>query len=66
MYLAAICTHIVLKLYSTPEFPEKNFCDGLEMKRASPLGGIQQAGAPETAAITVTPCFFLRLLLTNG
>jgi len=51
---------------STPEFPENNFCDGLEMKRASPLGGIQQAGAPETAAISVTPCFFLRLLLTSS
>jgi len=36
------------------------------MKHASPLGGIQQAGAAGTAAISVTPCFFLRLLLTNG
>jgi len=87
IYVAAIFTHIVLKLYknkylrfsfksytadnrsyicSTPELPEKNFCDGLEMKRASPSGGLQQAGAPETAALSVTPCFFLRLLLTNG
>jgi len=28
----------------------QEFCDGLEMKFTSPLGGIQQAGAPETAA----------------
>jgi len=36
---------------------QKNFCDGLEMKFTSPLGVIQQAGAPETAAKSVTPCF---------
>jgi len=36
-----------------PEFTEKNFCDGLEMKFASPSDGIQQAGAPETAAKSV-------------
>jgi len=36
------------------------------MKRASPLGEMQQAAAPETAAKSVTPCFFLRLLFTNG
>jgi len=27
------------------------------MKFTSPLGGIQQIGASETAAKTVTPCF---------
>jgi len=37
------------------------------MKRTSPLGEMQQAAAPETAAKRVTPCFFLlRLLFTNG
>jgi len=36
---------------------QRNFCDGIEMKFTSPLGDIQQAGAPETAAIRVTPCF---------
>jgi len=33
-----------------PVFSAKNFCDGLEMKFASPSDEIQQAGAPETAA----------------
>jgi len=48
------------KLYSicsTPELPERNFCDGLEEKFTSPLGWIQQAGASVTAAKSVTPCF---------
>jgi len=40
-----------------PELSAKNFCDGLEMKFASPLCGIQQAGASETAGKSVTPCF---------
>jgi len=40
-----------------PEMSERNFFDGLEMKLTSPLGGIQEAGAPETAAQSVTPCF---------
>jgi len=40
-----------------PALSERNFCDGLEMKFTSPLDGIQQAGAPETAAKSVTPCF---------
>jgi len=39
-----------------PKLPGRNFCDGLEMKFTSPLGGIQQVGAPETAAKSVTPC----------
>jgi len=38
-----------------PEFSAKNFCDGLEMKFASPLDRIQQVGAPATAAKSVTP-----------
>jgi len=33
------------------------FCDGLEMKLSAPSDGIQQGGALETAAKTVTPCF---------
>jgi len=33
------------------------FCDGLEMTFISPLGEIQQIGAPETAAKSSTPCF---------
>jgi len=40
-----------------PELSERNFCDGLEMMLTLPVGGIQQAGAPETAAKSVTPCF---------
>jgi len=40
-----------------PELSETNFCDDREMKFTSPLGGLQQAGAPETAAKSVTPCF---------
>jgi len=40
-----------------PEFSANNFCVGLKMKFASPSAGIQQAGAPETAAKSVTPCF---------
>ena len=36
---------------------QTNFCDGLEMKLTPPLDGIQQAGATETAAKSVTPCF---------
>jgi len=27
-----------------------NFCDGLDIKLTSPLGGLQSAGVPETAA----------------
>jgi len=40
-----------------PEFSAKNFCDGLEMKFASQLDRIQQAGVPETTAKGITPCF---------
>jgi len=42
-----------------PELSDKNFRDGLEMKVSSPLGGIQQADGPETAAKSVAPCFTL-------
>jgi len=35
------------------EFSAKNFCDGFEMKFASPSAVIQQADAPETAAKSV-------------
>jgi len=34
-----------------------NLCDGLEMKFTSTLGWMQQAGASETAAKSVIPCF---------
>jgi len=47
-----------------PELSERNFKDGLEMTFASPLGGMQQAGAPETAAKSVSPCFYFRLVIT--
>ena len=40
---------------STAVLSVRNFCDSLEMKLTSPLGGIQQAGVPETAA----KCYFL-------
>jgi len=49
-----------VKLYSicsTPELSERNLCDGLETKFTSPLGWMQQAGASETAAKSVTPSF---------
>jgi len=42
-----------------PELSDTNFRDGLEMKVTSPFSGTQQAGAPETAAKSVTPCFIL-------
>jgi len=32
----------------------EEFCDGFEMKFTSPLGGVQQTGASETAAKSVT------------
>jgi len=49
-----------VKLYSicsTPELSERNLGDGLEMKFTSPLDWMQQAGASETAAKSVAPCF---------
>jgi len=48
---------VIYSIFSMPEFLSTNFCDGLEMKFASPSVGIQQAGAPETAAKSATPCF---------
>jgi len=36
------------------------------MKFTSPLGEIQQAGAPDTCAKCVTPCFYLRLVIISG
>jgi len=51
---------------STPELSEWNFYGRLELKFASPLRGIQQAGAPETAAKIITPCFYLRLVITSA
>jgi len=59
------------KLYSicgTPDISKRSFCDGLVMKFAfsSPQGGIQQAGAPETAAKSITPCFYFRLVITSA
>jgi len=36
---------------------QKKFFDWLEIKFTSPLGAIQQAGAPETAAKSVTLFF---------
>ena len=48
---------MLYSIFKMPKFSAKNFCDGLEMKSASPSAVIQQAGAPETAAKSVTPCF---------
>ena len=48
------------------EISERSFCDGLEMKLPSPSGGIQQTGAPETIAKSVTPSFYLRLVTTSA
>jgi len=36
------------------------------MTFALPLGGIQQAGAQETAAKSVSPCFYFRLVITSA
>jgi len=44
---------------STVGLTERNFCDGIEMKFTSPMGGILQASVSETAARSVTPCFTL-------
>jgi len=42
-------------------------CNGLEMKLIQPSGGIQQAGAPETAAKSVAPiAFTCGSLITKG
>ena len=50
----------------TPGLPERNFCNGLEMKLRSQWGGIQQAGVPKTSAKSVAPHFYLRLMITSG
>jgi len=47
----------IYNICSMLESSERNFCDGVEMKFIPPLGGIQQADAPEIAAKGVTPCF---------
>ena len=36
------------------------------MTFASQVGGIQQAGAPETAAKSVSPYFYFRLVITSA
>jgi len=36
------------------------------MKLASPLGGIQQDGAPETGVERVTLCFYLQLVIIGA
>jgi len=57
------------KLYSicsTPETSETNFCDGLQMNFTSPLRGIQQAGAPETAAKSLSPFSYLPLMTVSA
>jgi len=51
---------------STPEISEMNFCDGLEMKFAPPLGGVQQVGAAQPVAKSVISCLYLRLVITSG
>jgi len=48
---------VIYSIFSMPVFSANNFCNCLEMKFASPSAGIPQAGAPETAAKSVTPCF---------
>jgi len=47
-------------------FISVKFLRWLKMKLRLPLGEIQQASAPETAAKTVTPCFYLGLVIANG
>jgi len=41
-----------------PELSERNFCDGLERKFTSPVGGMQQAGASETSLLLVFTFFW--------
>jgi len=48
---------------NTPELSERN---GLETNLTPPSGGIQQAGAPETAEKSVTPCFYLPLVIASS
>ena len=50
----------------TPEISERNFCDGLEMKFAPPLGGMQQVGATETVAKSAIFCFYFRLVVRSS
>jgi len=47
----------IYSICSTPKLSKRKFCDGLEIKFTSPLGEIQQAGAPETIEKSVTPRF---------
>jgi len=48
------------------ELLERNFCNVLAMKLASPLGGMQQAGELETAAKSVNPRFTFQLVITSA
>jgi len=38
----------------------------MELRPTSPVVGMQQAGAPETAVNSVLPCFYLQWVITNG
>jgi len=51
---------------STPEVSERNFCGGLEMKLTSSISGMEQARASDTAAKSVNPCFYFRLVITSA
>ena len=51
---------------STAEVSERNFCGGLEMKLTSSISGIEQARASDTAAKSVNPCFYFRLVITSA
>jgi len=50
-------------VFSMPEISERKFCDDLEMKFTSPL---QQTGAPETDAKSLTHCFYFRLVIASA
>jgi len=54
---------MVSYMYSKLELSERNFCDSLEIKLTSTLGGIQEAVVPEMP--DVSP-FYLRLVITSG
>jgi len=43
----------IYSIYSMPELSDRKFFEGFEMKFTSPLVGLQQAGAPETAAKSI-------------
>jgi len=75
MHITVIFMHLVSELYKYKNLrywfkttltllsaeKGKLNCDDREMKLTSALGGIQHAGAPETAVKSIIPCLYMRL-----